>query len=287
MSKTLSVNLCLLLVAIIWGFGFIPQKIGLNYFSPSAFNAMRFALGALTLIPIMLAMKSVTLSDASKVETIKLGVLLGGLLFAGALLQQISLLYTSVANVAFITGLYAIIVPMIGYFLGYRYGLIVWFGGLLAIAGLYLMTGGGNSVSLKGDLIALIGAVFWAIHLLFLVKRAGRHQQMVLAFYQFIFCAIFSLIFAVASQDSLLPSAPSGYLWPLINGVIVVGVAYTLQVLVLSDAEPFSASLILSLEAVFGAIAGYLFFAESLERLAFFGAFLMLLGCVLAQRESS
>jgi len=235
----------------------------------------------------MLAMKSVTLSDASKVETIKLGVLLGGLLFAGALLQQISLLYTSVANVAFITGLYAIIVPMIGYFLGYRYGLIVWFGGLLAIAGLYLMTGGGNSVSLKGDLIALIGAVFWAIHLLFLVKRAGRHQQMVLAFYQFIFCAIFSLIFAVASQDSLLPSAPSGYLWPLINGVIVVGVAYTLQVLVLSDAEPFSASLILSLEAVFGAIAGYLFFAESLESLAFFGAFLMLLGCVLAQRESS
>ena len=285
MNKTVTVNLCLLLVALIWGFGFIPQKIGMEFLSPSAFNAMRFALGALTLVPVMLLMKTVKFVDVTRVSTVKLSVLLGGLLFVGALLQQISLLYTSVANVAFITGLYAIIVPLIGYFLGYRYGLIVWFGGFLAIAGLYLMTGGGNSVSLKGDLIALVGALFWAIHLLLIVERAGRHQQMVLAFYQFVFCAVFSLGVAIVMQESLLPTEPMGYVWPLLNGTIVVGVAYTMQVLVLSDAEPFSASLILSLEAVFGAIAGYLFFSETLDNAAFAGAFLMLLGCVLAQRE--
>lgn len=285
MSKVLTVNLCLLLVAIIWGFGFVPQKKGMEFFSPSAFNAMRFAIGALTLVPMMLLIKSITLGHVIKSSTIKFGVLTGSLLFAGALLQQVSLMYTSVANVAFITGLYAIIVPMVGYFLGYRYGLLVWFGGFLAICGLYLMTGGGDSVSFKGDLIALVGAVFWAIHLLFLVERAGRHQQMVLAFYQFAFCALFSLVFAVVMQQPLLPSQFQGYLWPLLNGVIVVGVAYTLQVLVLSDAEPFSASLILSLEAVFGAVAGYFFFAESIPSLALVGACLMLIGCVLAQRE--
>lgn len=281
------VNACLLLVALIWGFGFIPQKLGMEYLGPSAFNAMRFALGALTLVPVMLLMKNVTSEELVNIATVKFGVLLGGLLFAGALLQQLSLLYTSVANVAFITGLYAIIVPLIGYFLGYRYALVVWFGGLLAIIGLYLMTGGSQGVSLKGDLLALIGAVFWAIHLLVLVKRAGRYQQMVLAFYQFVFCVIFSVISALIMQEALLPSEPKGYLWPLLNGVIVVGIAYTLQVLVLSEAEPFSASLILSLEAVFGAIAGYLVFGEVVEGLALFGAVLMLVGCVLAQRDSS
>ena len=285
MNKSVVANLSLLLVAIIWGFGFIPQKLGMEYLSPSSFNAMRFALGALTLVPVMMLMKSISASSVSAPSTIKFGAVLGVLLFAGALLQQISLLYTSVANVAFITGLYAIIVPMIGYFLGYRYGLIVWFGGSLAIVGLYLMTGGGDSVSLKGDLIAFVGALFWAIHLLVLVKRAGNHQQTVLAFYQFVFCAFFSLISALIMRENLLPTEPIGYVWPLLNGVIVVGIAYTMQVMVLADAEPFAASLILSLEAVFGAIAGYLVFGESIESLALFGAFLMLAGCVLAQRE--
>jgi len=287
MKKPIAVNLVLLLIAVIWGFGFVPQKLGMQYLGPAAFNALRFALGALTLMPVMLLMKSVSKADFLHRKTFAVGLLLGLLLFAGALLQQVSLQYTSVANVSFITGLYVIVVPLLGYFLGYRYGLIVWSGGVIAIIGLYLMAGGGEAGALKGDLIAMVGAIVWAIHLLVIAEKAAKFNQIVLSFFQFVFCAVLSLCVAAVFEQKILPSDAIGYLWPLVNGIIVVGVGYTLQVVIMDHAEPFSASLILSLEAVFGAIAGYLWLAEKMSLPALVGALLMLLGCVLAQAPES
>lgn len=285
MSKTLGVNLTLLLIAMIWGFGFVPQKLGMDYVGPAAFNALRFGFGALTLVPVMLIMRSVSIDKLIDPTMLILGLLLGGLLFGGALFQQVSLQYTSVANVSFITGLYVIVVPVVGFFLGYRYGLIVWSGGILAIIGLYLMTEGGDAGAIKGDLIALAGAVMWAIHLLVIAERAAKFNQIALSFMQFLVCAVLSLLAAGYFEGRVLPDAPIGYLWPIVNGVIVVGIAYTLQVLVLEHAEPFSAAVILSLEAVFGAIAGFLIFDESKTMMALVGAGLMLTGCLLAQMQ--
>jgi drug/metabolite transporter (DMT)-like permease len=199
--------------------------------------------------------------------------------------QQIGIRHTSLANVAFITGLYVILVPLIGFFIGYTYRYIVWFGGLLAIAGLYLMTmvGASGAASLYGDTLAMIGAFFWALQLLVLAKFASKSNLLVLAFYQFLVCAILSTVVALVFEDRLLPALIQGYIWPIVNGVIVVGFAYTLQVLVMRHAEPFAASLIFSLEAVFGALAGYFVLSEQLGVVALIGAALMLLGCVLAQ----
>lgn len=283
MNKPILVNLVLLLIAVIWGFGFVPQKLGMQYLGPAAFNALRFALGALTLLPLMLLMKSVTLASLFNRSTFSMGMLLGALLFGAALLQQISLQYTSIANVSFITGLYAIVVPLIGYFLGYRYGLIVWGGGLIAVIGLYLMTSGGDAGRLKGDLIAMLGAFLWAIHLLVIAEKAAKFNQIVLSFFQFVFCALLSLGVAASYESKILPTEAIGYLWPLVNGIVVVGIAYTLQVIVMQHAEPFAAALILSLEAVFGAIAGYLWLSEQMGSAALVGAIMMLLGCLLAQ----
>lgn len=290
MKNPLVINLTLLLIAVIWGFGFVPQRLGMDYLGPAAFNALRFGLGALTLVPLLLLLnRRSNFSALSNRSTLVMGLLLGCLLFGGATFQQISIQYTSIANVAFITGLYVIIVPAIGIFIGYRYRLIVWLGGLLAMVGLYLMTVAGSQGenALKGDFLALVGAVFWAIHLLVLAKRAGSHNQLVLAFYQFVFCAVFSAVTALAFEATLLPLETAGYIWPALNGVLVVGVAYTLQVLVMEHAEPFSASLILSLEAVFGALAGYLVFSEQWGMAALVGGLMMLLGCVLAQLPES
>jgi drug/metabolite transporter (DMT)-like permease len=283
MNKSTLVNLVLLLIAVIWGFGFVPQKLGMQYLGPAAFNALRFALGALTLLPLMLLMKSVTLASLFSRSTFSLGMLLGALLFGAALLQQISLQYTSIANVSFITGLYAIVVPLIGYFLGYRYGLIVWGGGLIAVIGLYLITSGGDAGRLKGDLIAMLGAFLWATHLLVIAEKAAKFNQIVLSFFQFVFCALLSLGVAASYESKILPTEAIGYLWPLVNGIVVVGIAYTLQVIVMHHAEPFAAALILSLEAVFGAIAGYLWLSEQMGSAALVGAIMMLLGCLLAQ----
>ncbi len=282
MKSTLAINLWLVLIALIWGFGFVPQKYGMDHFGPAAFNAWRFIFGAITLLPVM-----VLVSRKSTVTpvfaTIKLGVLLGALLFMGALLQQIALMHTSVANVAFITGLYVIVVPVIGLCLGSRYPVIVWLGGIMAIVGLYLMTGGVDSPTLKGDLVALAGAVAWAVHIILLARNAGSHPQITLAATQFFFCALFSLAFAIMFETVLVPTSMAAFSWPLLNGVVVVGIAYTLQVFVMDRAEPFSASIILSLEAVFGALAGYWVFDESFTAAASVGAGFMLIGCVLAQ----
>jgi len=283
MKNPVIANLVLLLIAVIWGFGFAPQRLGMEYLGPAAFNAWRFAFGALTLLPFLILSKSGYFQALFDRSTLILGLMLGCLLFAGASLQQVSIQYTSLANVAFITGLYVIVVPIVGFFIGYKYKLIVWLGGFIAIIGLYLMTGSNGELALKGDLLALVGAVFWALHLLLLAKRAANHKQLVLAFYQFAFCALFSLIFATGSEANILPLQIQGYLWPLVNGVLVVGIAYTLQVIVMEYAEPFSASLILSLEAVFGALAGYLVFNEKLAAAALIGAVMMLLGCIMAQ----
>ena len=286
MNSKLAINGWLLFIAIIWGFGFVPQKLGMDYLEPGAFNAWRFALGALTLLPII-AFASGRLSseqsDQSSRSTIKLGALLGGLLFLGALMQQLALLHTSVANVAFITGLYVIIVPAISFFFGVRYAAIVWLGGITAIVGLYLMTGGAQSPSLKGDAIALVGAVMWALHILALSHKAGAHPQIKLSGYQFGFCALYSVMFSLVFESALIPKEAMGYVWPLLNGVVVVGIAYTLQVVVMDKADPFAASVILSLEAVFGALAGYWVFDESFTAAALVGAVLMLVGCLMAQ----
>ena len=287
MKNAVIINLTLLFIALVWGFGFVPQRFGLDYLGANAFNATRFFLGALTLAPVLWWLSSVNWQTLINTSTLKLGLLLGFLLFGGAFFQQTSLAYTSVANVAFITGLYVIIVPLLGYFIGYRYTAIVWIGGLIAVGGLYFLTGTSSDHSIRGDGLALIGAVFWAIHLLVLARKAGEHHQMVLAFHQFLFCALFSAGFALMVEPVLIPDSWDALKWPLLNGVIVVGIAYTLQVWVMDHAEPFLASLILSLEAVFGAIFGYLVFAERLVEAGLVGAVMMLLGCILAQLPGS
>ena len=287
MNKPIITNLVLLLIAVVWGFGFVPQRLGMDYVGPAAFNGMRFLLGAISLLPVLCLSKSVSLESVFNWPTLRLSLLLGGILFGGASFQQISIQFTSLANVAFITGLYVIVVPIIGFFIGYKYKLIVWIGGFIAIAGLYLMTGSNGAIALKGDLLALVGAVFWAIHMLVLAKKAAKYNQLVLAFYQFLFCGLFSVLVATGFEDRILPEVAAGYVWPLLNGIIVVGVAYTLQVFVMQHAEPFAASLILALEAVFGAIAGYFIFNEQLAVAGLMGALMMFMGCILAQLPGS
>ncbi len=285
MKSKLQINLCLLLIAFIWGVGFVPQRLGMETLGPSAFNALRFIIGAITLMPILLLFKSVTWQNIK--QGIPISLVLGTLLFLAAVLQQSSIQYTSIANVAFITGMQMIFVPIIGYFIGYRYTTILWLGGTTALLGLYLMTGSSTEISIKGDLLALLGALFFAIHLLVLAKKAAHHNQLALAFIQFLVCGSLSALVALGYEDRLIPNNFDGLFWPMVNGVFVVGIAYTLQVVVMEVAEPFNAGLIFSLEAVFGALAGYWVFTEVLNIAGIIGAILMLTGCLLAQLPSA
>jgi len=289
-SSPLLLNGALLLVALLWGFGFIPQRLGLETLEPMAFNAWRFCFGALTLLPILFLLRH-KINELLNRQVFFAGLVLGILLTAAAGFQQISLGMTKVANVAFITGFNVIFVPIIGLFFNHRYTILTWSGGVLALIGLGLLSGfqldlftaGSITEELIGDGYALIGAFFWALHLLAINYFVDRYNQYALAFFQFFFCALLSLIANLVYEPTLFASDSSGYIWALINGVIVVGIAYTLQVLALKHAEPFVASVIFSLESVFGALAGYWFFHEILGFSGLIGAGLMLVGCLLAQ----
>ncbi len=286
-ASPLLVNGMLVLVAFLWGIGFAPQRLGMETLDAMAFNAWRFGFGALSLIPVFFLI-GLKISEFKQTKVILGGFVLGVLLCAGAGLQQISIGMTKLANVAFITGFYVILVPVLGLFIAHRYPLVTWVGGLLALVGLALLSGFTGELSitdvgLQGDLLVLIGALFWALHLLAITHYVSRFNQFALAFYQFVFCALISAGFSLAFEERVMPSGNMGYVWALVNGIIVVGIAYTLQVIALKQAKPFVAAVIFSLESVFGALVGYWFFDEVLGLYGMMGAFLMLFGCILSQ----
>lgn len=287
MKGRLLVNMGLILIAIIWGAGLVTLRLGVEYVGPAAFNALRFALAAATLLPVLLLNDEINRKVLLDRSTLLISFVLGGLLFGAASFQVVSMRYTSVANVAFITGMYVSIVPAIGFFIGYKYRPIIWVGAAIAFAGLYLMSSFDSTLTRRGDLLALMCAFFWAVHLLVLAKWAAGLNRLVLVFYHFLFCALISLVVALLAEDQLLPTVAAGYIWPVVNGVVVLGLAYTIQVLMMEYAEVFSASLILSLFAVFAAIAGYLVFGEQLALVAVVGAVLILSGNLLAQRPNA
>ncbi len=286
-TSPLLVNGILVLVAFLWGAGFAPQRLGMETLDAMAFNAWRFGFGALTLIPVFFLMRLKLYLFLDR-KAIFGSLVLGLLLSAGAGLQQVSVGMTKLANVAFITGFYVILVPVLGLFVAHRYPLITWLGGLLALFGLALLSDFTGEFSLteqalKGDLYALLGALFWALHLLAITYFVARYNQFVLAFYQFVFCALISAGVSIGFEERVIPIDNMGYFWALVNGVFVVGIAYTLQVVALKHAKPFIAAVIFSLESVFGALVGFWFFDEVLGLYGMIGALLMLFGCVLSQ----
>tara|TARA_R110001599_G_scaffold59291_1_gene164542 strand:- start:2 stop:913 length:912 start_codon:yes stop_codon:yes gene_type:complete len=286
-SSPLLVNGMLLLVAFLWGVGFVPQRLGMETLDAMAFNAWRFGFGALSLIPVFFFMR-LKFSAFKQLNTIMGGLVLGVLLCIAAGLQQISIGMTKLANVAFITGFYVILVPVIGLFVAHRYPIITWVGGFFALIGLALLSGftgelGLTDVGVQGDLLALVGAVFWALHLLAITYYVARYNQFALAFYQFVFCTLISAGISIGFEVRVIPTDNMGYVWALVNGILVVGIAYTLQVVALKQAKPFVAAVIFSLEAVFGALVGYWFFDEVLGLYGLVGALLMLFGCILSQ----
>jgi drug/metabolite transporter (DMT)-like permease len=211
------------------------------------------------------------------------GVLMGLALTVGINLQQVGLLFTSVTNSGFITGLYVIVVPLLGLFIGQRAGLGIWLGALLAVFGMFLLSVGENFQVASGDWLQLAGAFVWGVHVLLVGFFASRYDPLRLSILQFLVCAVVSLLLALALEPiewaSIVAAAPA----VLYGGCFAVAVGYTLQVVAQKDAIPSHAAIILSLEAVFAAIAGWLFLDESLTFKSYLGAAIMLAGMLIAQ----
>jgi drug/metabolite transporter (DMT)-like permease len=280
----LRANILLLLTALIWGFGFIAQRVAMDHMGPYFFNALRFLLGTVSLLPVcwLLRKKSTSLAPSGKQFWI-LGGVAGFALFCGAALQQVGLQYTTAGKAGFITGLYLVIVPIIGFCLRQRIGWLTVFGALLATVGLYFLSVSEGLVIGQGDSLVLIGALFWAIHVQIVGHASKRVDPLRLAVAQYAICAGLNFILALSLEDiSMAPMADA--VGPILYaGLVSVGIAYTLQIVAQRHVDPSRAAILLSLEAVFAVLAGWLMLDEILSNRELYGCVLMFAGMMLSQ----
>lgn len=287
--RTLKSDLLLLITAIIWGFAFVAQRVGMEFVGPFTFNAVRFALGSLSLIPLIWMQEklwpkyrgSETGIQASKVAGG--GLILGIVLFTAASLQQVGLVYTSAGKAGFITGLYVVLVPLLWFFLGRKSDFGTWIGAILAAMGLFLLSVTEQFTITLGDFLEILGAVFWAGHVLLISWLSQRINPIRLSFMQFVVCSILSLLTAIYFEVISLQGIMNAAIPILYGGLGSVGIAYTLQVVAQREAHPAHAAILLSLESVFAALGGWIIINEVLSIRSLIGCGFMFSGMLASQ----
>lgn len=281
-------NLLLLLTAVIWGFAFVAQRAGMEYLGPFTFNTARFLLGSLSLVPLLIINRNRNFEQKRFLRLDNKTLLTGGLaagifLFLGATFQQSGLVYSSAGKGGFITGFYIILVPILGLFVKQRTSLFTWLGAIVAIFGLYFLSINENFEINIGDVLVFIAAFFWAGQILVIGYYSNKTDSIQLAFFEFMVCAFLSLMAAIFTEDIIISNLYFALIPILYAGIFSAGIAFTLQVVAQREAHPANAAIIMSLEAVFAVIGGWLILDESIPLRGLFGCFLMLVGMILSQ----
>jgi drug/metabolite transporter (DMT)-like permease len=275
----------LLLTSLIWGLAFVAQRVGMEHVGPFTYNAVRFALGALSLLPVLALRKRPhrPAVGAQTVGALPAGLLAGAVLFCGASLQQVGLVVTTAGKAGFITGLYVVLVPLVGLVWGQRAGWSAWTGALACVAGLFLLSFTESLGMERGDLLVLVGALFWAGHVQLLGWLSPRTDPVRLACVQFAACSILSAGFAVAAEKPAVEGILEAAGPILYGGLLSVGVAYTLQVVAQRRSKPAHAAILLSMESVFAAIGGSILLGERLGPRGAAGCAFIFAGMIVAQ----
>lgn len=280
-------NLILLFIALIWGSAFVAQNLGMKEIGPFAFTGLRFLLGALVVLPLAqreyrrLVQRGQAFSGREW-----LGCLgLGGLLFFGATFQQLGIVTTTVTNAGFFTALYVPLVPLLGWLL-FRHlpHWSVWPANAGCLVGTWMLGGGEISALNSGDFWVLAGTIFWAAHVLFVGRVAAeKGAPITVAVTQFVVCGVLSLLWVSVAEPLSLAQIQAASWSILYTGVLSVGVAFTLQVVAQRHTHAADASIILSAETLFAAIAGALFLNETLSALQLGGCLLIFAGILAVQ----
>ncbi|MDD3642601.1 MAG: DMT family transporter [Candidatus Krumholzibacteria bacterium] len=275
----------LLVSAVIWGFAFVAQRAAMRDIGPFLFNGVRFALGAVALLP--LALRASRRAGPGTLgfcpRSARWGIAAGALIFCGASFQQVGIVYTTAGRAGFITGLYVILVPILGLAVGRRTGAGTWAGAAVAAAGLYLLSFTGPLEIAGGDLLVLAGTIFWALHVLLIATLSVRVAPLVTAVIQFSACSLLSLAAAILTEDIAAAGLADAALPVLYGGLLSVGVAYTLQIVGQRSSPPGHAAIILSLETVFAVLGGWIVLSETIPARGIAGCILMLAGIVMSQ----
>jgi len=282
-------NIYLFLAALAWGSTFVVQRTAMDHLGPFTYSGIRFLLGSLFLLPLALYRfrnrrpSAWQRKQMGKWLPIWGSLLAGTLVFLGINLQQIGLISSTAGKGGFITGLYVIIVPVIGLFLGQRINVGVWIGAPLAVVGLYLLSVTESLSLAPGDGWILACAFVWAFQVVLVGWLSPRIDSIVLAVGQAFVCAILSLAVAVCIEDINMAAISDAGFDLVYGGIVSVGLGFTLQVAGQKYSQATHAAIILQLEAVFAALSGWLFLNEVLSSRAFTGVVLMFAGMLIAQ----
>ena len=282
-STTIKSDLVLLLAATIWGLAFVAQRVGMDHVGPFTFNGLRFLLGGLSLLPFVWTSRKKVYAGNDG-DLIKSGLMSGGVLFAGISFQQVGLVYTTAGKAGFITGLYVVMVPIIGLFLRQtRTGAGTWMGAVLASMGMYLLSINRDMDINFGDMLVFFSALCFACHMIVIERFCTRFSTSSLSLVQCGVCSLLSLGVA-AVFETFVWADILAVAFPLIyGGVCSVGLAYTLQIYGQKNSPASHAAIILCLESVVAAIGGWVILNEILSGRAIFGCVLMLAGMLVSQ----
>ena len=279
----------LLLTAMIWGAAFVAQSVSMDHIGPFTFQAVRSALGALVLLPVIFitdrknGAPSKSRSKAERRLLWRAGLICGVVFTVASNVQQIGICYTTAGKAGFITAMYIVLVPIAGLLFRRRPGWNTWAGVVLAVGGLYLLcVQSGFSIG-RGDVLVFLSAIAFTVHILVIDHYSPLVDGVRLSCIQFAVCAVLSgAVMLVREQPSAAALAecalPIAY-----AGIGSCGLGYTFQIIGQKYTSPTVASLLMSLESVFAALFGWLLLREALSARELFGCLLMFAAIVLAQ----
>lgn len=278
--------LCLLTASFLWGTTFVAQLVGMDEIGPFTYGMGRYVIGFLVVLAIWAVWKKPRMTKkqaGTYISGWKYGIGAGCIMFLASSFQQIAMLFTTAGKAAFITCLYIIFVPLLAKLIGKKIRLENWLGAIVAAVGLYLLSVQGSFDLNYGDVLAFICSIFWAVHILFIDRYAEKADNIEISASQLGICAILNIIACMALETFTWQQLVDAAVPILYAAVLSSGVAFTLQIMGQKTAEPAPAAVIMSLESVFGAWAGWLVLGEYMHEAELVGCALMLAGMLITQ----
>ena len=279
-------TLMLLAASFFWGTTFVAQILGMDGLGPYTYAAARFALGTLFMGALWYAYRRKRAADrraGTFRSGFRAGLPVGLAMFVGVTLQQVALLYTTAGKTAFITTLYIVLVPLAAVLLGHRVRAVQWGGAVLAFAGVYFLSAHGETTINTGDLLVLICSFFWMAQILLIDRFARTVDAIELCWMQMIVCTVGSAALAAVYETFVWMDLWNAVVPIVYAGVLSCGVAYTCQILGQAYVEPTQAAILMSTEAIFAAVAGWIVLGETMNAVQILGCMLLLGGALMAQ----
>ena len=290
MKQQIKSSLILLLTATIWGVAFVAQSVGMEYIGPFTFNAIRCVLGGLVLMPVILVLKKkkeIGAENQEKEDKKTLwagGIACGVILCIASNLQQFGIMEASVGKSGFFTALYIVMIPVIGIFIGKRPGIKLWFCVALAVVGMYLLCMKDGSFTIeRADIMLLLCALAFSFHILVVDYFSPKVDGVKMSCIQFFVCGVLSAVGMLFTETPDISNIQAAWLPLLYAGLLSCGVGYTLQIVGQKGINPVIASLIMSLESVISALAGWVILGQVLSPKEILGCVLMFVAIIITQ----